>query len=434
MLNATEIQESRTESEAESEEAERTAPLRIAYLINTYPGPSSTFIRREAAEIEARGATVSRFTLRRWAGELADPMDQAENQKTRAVLEVGAPGLLRALASTAASRPGRFLRALRTAIRLGRRGSGGGSGVVKHLIYLAEAAVLLGWHKESRTDHVHAHYGTNSAAVALLCRLLGGPPYSFTVHGPEEFDQPIGLSLGEKVAGSAFAVTISEHGGSQLRRWTSYDQWPKIRVVHCGLDSMFLKAPPVPVPNAPRLVCVGRLAEQKGLPILIEAAGRLRAEGIEFELTLVGDGPLRGELESLIARHNLKDRVRLAGWRSNAEVRDLILNSRALVLPSFAEGLPVAIMEAMALGRPVVGTWIAGTPELVLPGVNGWLVPPGSVVGLCKAMREVLEADPEDLERMGRAGAERVAQRHDIAIEARKLGDLIAQSQSPARA
>lgn len=424
MLNATQTPASRTEPQIQTKP---TDSLRIAYLVNIYPGPSSTFVRRELTEIEALGATVSRLTLRRWDGELIDQLDQAESRKTRAVLEVGAAGLLRSLGVTAATRPGRFLRALRAAVRLGRRGNG----VARHLIYLAEATVLLDWHRELKTDHVHAHFGTNSATVAMLCRLLGGPPYSFTVHGPEEFDQPIALSLGEKVAESAFAVTISEHGGSQLRRWAAYDQWPKIQVVHCGLDAMFLKAPPVPVPAARRLVCVGRLAEQKGLPILIEAAGRLHAEGVEFDLTLVGDGPLRGELESLIARHRLKDRVHLAGWRSNAEVRDLLLNSRALVLPSFAEGLPVAIMEAMALGRPVVGTWIAGTPELVLPGVTGWLVPPGSVDGLRKAMREVLEADPADLERMGRAGAERVAQRHDITIEARKLGDLIAQSQTP---
>lgn len=431
MLNAIQT-ETAPGADAETETVDaatkRAAPLRIAYLVNIYPYPSSTFVRRELTEIEAQGATVSRFALRRWSGELTDPLDRDENQKTRAVLEVGATGLLRALATTAAARPGRFLGALRRAVRLGRRGSG--SGVVKHLIYLAEASVLLGWHRELKTDHVHVHFGTNPATVALLCRLLGGPPYSFTVHGPEEFDQPIGLSLGEKVAGSAFAVTISQHGGSQLRRWTSYDHWPKIQVVHCGLDSMFLKAPPAPVPDARRLVCVGRLSEQKGLPILIEAAGRLNAEGVEFDLTLVGDGPLRGELEALIRRLNLNGRVHLAGWRNNAEVRDLLLSSRALVLPSFAEGLPVAIMESLALGRPVIATWIAGTPELVLPGVNGWLVPPGSGDDLSKAMREVLEADPADLDRMGRAGAQRVAQRHNIVTEARKLGDLIRRSQT----
>lgn len=403
-----------------------SAPLRIAYLVNTYPGTSATFIRRELTEVEAQGATVARLTLRRWKGELVDPLDQAESRKTRAVLEVGASGLLRALLSTAVKRPGKFVQALRRSIRLGRRGSS----VVKHMIYLAEACVLLDWHREMRTDHVHAHFGTNSTTVALLCRALGGPPYSFTVHGPEEFDRPLSLGLDAKVLDSAFAVAISEHGRSQLCRWVPYDQWSKIHVVHCGLDSMFLQAPPVPLPDTRKLVCVGRLAEQKGLPVLLEAAGRLRAEGVEFDLTLVGDGPLRGEIEALITRYRLENCVHLAGWRSNTEVRDLILNSRALILPSFAEGLPVAIMEAMALGRPVVSTWIAGTPELIQPGINGWLVPPSSSDGLYTAIREVLETPRDDLERMGRAGAERVAQRHDIAIEARKLGTLIRQGSS----
>ena len=352
-----------------------------------------------------------------------DPLDQAESRITRAVLEVGASGLLRAFLATAVKRPGKFLQALRRTIRLGRRGGS----VVKHMIYLAEACVLLDWHQDLKTDHVHAHFGTNSTTVALLCRLLGGPPYSFTVHGPEEFDRPLSLGLDDKVLDSAFAVAISEHGRSQLCRWVPYDQWSKIHVVHCGLDSMFLQAPPVPLPDTRRLVCVGRLAEQKGLPVLLEAAGRLRAEGVDFDLTLVGDGPLRGELEALITRHRLEDCVHLVGWRSNTEVRDLISNSRALILPSFAEGLPVAIMEAMALGRPVVSTWIAGTPELVQPGINGWLVPPSSSDGLYKAIREVLEAPRDELERMGRAGSERVAQRHNIAIEARKLATLIRQ-------
>ena len=407
--------------------ADNVAPMRIAYLVNTYPVTSASFIRRELMEIEAQGASVARFTLRRWATPLVDPVDLQEERKTRAVLEVGASGLAGGLVASAFRRPGKFARALAQAWRLGRRGSGSssGRGVVKHLIYLAEACVLLDWHREQKTDHVHAHYGTNSTTVALLCRTLGGPPYSFTTHGPEEFDQPLALGLDVKVREAAFAVAISEHGRSQLCRWVPYDQWSKIKVVRCGLDPMFLDAPQIPLPEAPRLVCVGRFAEQKGLPILIEAAGRLRAEGVAFELTLVGDGPLRGEIEALVKRHRLDACVHLVGWKSNAEVRALITESRALVLPSFAEGLPVAIMESLALGRPVISTWIAGTPELVEPGVCGWLVPPGSVEALASAIRELLDTPIDELERMGKRGAERVAERHNIAIEARKLRDLI---------
>ena len=186
--------------------------------------------------------------------------------------------------------------------------------------------------------------------TALLCREMGGPPFSFTAHGPEEFDKALGLGLDEKIRRAAFVVAISEHGRSQLCRWVPYEEWSKIQVIRCGLDPMFLDAQPVPVPKARHLVCVGRLAEQKGLPTLIEAAGRLRAEGVDFTLTLVGDGPLRGELERLIARHYLAGHVCLVGWQSNAAVRDLIQTCRATVLPSFAEGLPVVIMESLAPG------------------------------------------------------------------------------------
>ncbi|AMV40922.1 glycosyltransferase [Planctomyces sp. SH-PL62] len=401
------------------------APLRVAYLVNTYPTTSGSFIRREIRGVEAQAGPVARFTLRRWDTPLVDPDDLEEDRKTQAVLEVGAVGLVKALGKSALTRPGRFLRALRQAATLGRRGRSSGQGSLRHLIYLAEACVLLDWHREAATDHVHVHFGTNSTTVALLCRTLGGPPFSFTAHGPEEFDKPLALGLDHKVRGSAFAVAVSEFGRSQLSRWVDYDQWPKLAVVHCGLDPLFLEAEPTPPPAARRLICVARLAEQKGLPILIEAAGRLKAEGVDFELTIVGDGPLRGEIEALIGRLGLGDSVRLLGWKGGPEVRELLLEHRALVLPSFAEGLPVVIMESLALGRPVVTTWVAGIPELVQPGVNGWLVPPSSVGALADAMREVLDAPVEQLDAMGRRGAARAAERHDAIVEAGKIVGLI---------
>lgn len=401
------------------------AQPRIAYLVNTYPVPSATFIRRELRQVEAQVGPISRFCVRRWKDGLVDPDDVVEDKQTRVVLDQGAFGLGRALATTAIRRPGRWLKAARTAWKLAARGSASGQGRLKHLIYLAEACVLLDWMQEAKIDHVHVHFGTNSTTVALLCRTLGGPPFSFTAHGPEEFDKPLALALDHKVRGSAFAVAISDYGRSQISRWVEYDQWPKIQVVHCGLDPLFLKAESVPVPEAPRLVCVARLAEQKGLPVLIEAAAKLKAEGVPFDLSLVGGGELKAEIEALIARYGLGNSVHLLGWRSNAEVRDLIQQSRALVLPSFAEGLPVVLMEALALGRPVVTTWVAGIPELVRPGENGWLVPPSSVDALVDALREVLTAPASTLEEMGRRGAARAAERHNATTEAAKLVDLI---------
>ena len=297
-------------------------------------------------------------------------------------------------------------------------------GLVRNLIYLSEACVLLGWMNKLGIEHFHAHYGTNSATAAMLCRLLGGPTYSFTMHGPEEFDAPRGNCLREKIHHARFVVAICEFTRSQLYRWADYDEWSKIHVIHVGVSPMFLNHGPAPIPAAPRLVSVGRLAEQKGQVILIQAAAQLRDRGFEFELIIVGDGPMREHIQRLIEQNGLQERVRLAGLLSNKGVRDELLAARALIMPSFAEGLPVAFFEALALGRPVVTTYVAGHPELIEEGVNGWLVPAGAVEPLADAMAKVLIADPASLEAMGRAGARRVAEQHDSHKEARKLIDL----------
>lgn len=219
---------------------------------------------------------------------------------------------------------------------------------------------------------------------------------------------------------------MTEFGRSQLYRWSDPADWSKIRIVHCGVEPLFLDLEPDPPPEEPRFVCVGRLAEQKGQLVLIEAAGKLAAEGLEFGIMLVGDGPMRRAIEDATRRLGLEDRVQIAGWMDTRGVHDAILQARALVLPSFAEGLPVVIMEALALGRPVISTYIAGIPELVESGRSGWLVPAGAVEPLAAAMVAALAADPAELRAMGRAGADRVAERHDVATEAKKLADLIA--------
>ena len=197
-------------------------------------------------------------------------------------------------------------------------------------------------------------------------------------------------------------------------------------MIHCGLDETFLSAGVLPIPERPRLVNVGRLCEQKGQLLLIEAAACLCAEDIDFELVIVGDGPLRGELERLIDRYDMRGRVRITGFLDNRGVRCELEAARALVMPSFAEGLPVVVMEALALGRPVISTYIAGIPELIEPGRHGWLVPAGAVEPLAVAMAAALKADNVKLEAMGRSGAARVADRHNVSNEARKLAALFA--------
>jgi glycosyltransferase involved in cell wall biosynthesis len=270
-------------------------------------------------------------------------------------------------------------------------------------------------------DQLHAHFGTNAAEVAMLAGVLGGPPFSFTVHGPEEFDKPQFLGLAEKMRRANAVFAISAYGRSQLWRWAALADWPKVRVVHCGLEADFFGDAAVPPSSAARLVCVGRLCEQKGQLLLVEAAALLAAEGLDFELVLAGDGEMRPDIEAAIERLGLAAKVRITGWISSAQVRNELAAARAMVLPSFAEGLPVVIMEALAVGRPVLSTYVAGIPELVRDGVEGWLFEAGSTAAAARAMRACLAATPEALAAMGQAGRERVLARHQIDTEAARL-------------
>ena len=324
--------------------------------------------------------------------------------------------------------PARFLRGLRLALDMSRKSD---HRALRHLACLAEACVLRQWAEAHQSAHIHAHFGTNSATVVTLARVLGAPPYSFTVHGPEEFMRP--LALDEKIHGASFVVAISSFGRSQLFLLSRFADWQKIKVIHCGLEASFHETAAVPIPAAPRLVCVGRLCEAKGQLLLIEAAAALAKEGIAFELVLAGDGPLRAEIERAIQGHGLERRVRITGWVSSNAVREEILAARAVVLPSFAEGLPVVIMEAMALRRPVLTTYIAGIPELVIHGENGWLIAAGSVDELAQAIRSCVLASADELERMGNAGHQRVLARHSVDSEAAKLEALFRISGSADR-
>ena len=396
-------------------------PAKIAYLINHYPKVSHSFIRREILALERQGVEVLRVALRGWDGELMDEQDPLERAQTRYVLKRGVPGLLLAMMRMLAVAPRRLASATALAIRMGRRSD---RPLSYHLAYLAEACRMLPWLQEYGATHVHAHFGTNAAEVAMLAHALGGPRYSFTVHGPEEFDKPQFLGIAEKVRRAAFVVAISSFARSQLYRWIGHAQWPKVKVVHCGLEPAFYDIGLVPPVAAPRLVSVGRLSAEKGQLLLIEAAHRLARKGVRFELVMVGDGEMRGEIEALVASRALANHVRLTGSISTNQLREEILHARALVLPSFAEGLPMVIMEAMALRRPILTTSVAGIPELVRPDESGWLIPPGSVDALTAAMEDLLSRPAQELAAMGEAAHARVVERHSADVEAAKLAEL----------
>ncbi len=405
-------------------------PVRVGYVLSEYPKVSHTFIRREILALEAEGISVERFAIRASTDSLPDPVDRNEAKRTRYVLGVGALAILTALMIAFCRSPARFFQAFILATRLGLRSE---RPLPVHWVYLMEAAVIARWVRELRVDHLHAHFGSNPAEVAMLAGVLSGASYSFTAHGTVETDNAVAIGIAEKVARAAFVVAVSHYGRAQLLRWAGVGDWPKVRVVRCGLGADFLDLPSVSRPDGRRFLAVGRISAEKGHLILLDAVRLLKERHIDVELVIAGDGPLRTEVEGRIAGAGLSDRVSITGWVSSSEVGELLRTSRALVLPSFAEGLPVVLMESFAMGRPVVATWVAGIPELVRGGSSGWLVPPGDVERLADAIADCVSRPDDAVMAMGLVGRSTVRELHDVRVEAARLAALFRTTISVAR-
>lgn len=402
----------------------RNVGLRVAYLINQYPKVSHSFIRREVLEAESQGIEVMRMAIRGWDAPLADPLDYAERSRTTYIQQRGLLPLTAAVFS-ALRQPRAFLRALGAAFRMSRRSI---RPLPYHLVYFAQACRIKQILEDKSVSHLHAHFGTNSAEVAMLLRLLGGPPYSFTVHGADEADDGKYLHLDAKVRHAKFVAAVSAYTRAQLFRHISPADWGKVHVVHCGLDGQAFADPhTTDVAEDQVLLCIGRLSAEKGHLILLDAFGRIAARYPEARLVIAGDGPLRPLVETRIADLGLQSRVRITGWISSETVHQEILAARVIVQPSFQEGLPVVLMEAMASCRPVISTYVAGIPELVVPGETGWLVPAGDVDALVEAMNESLRLTKDALRQKGIVAQERVRQRHSISREVEKLMALFAE-------
>ncbi len=392
--------------------------MNIAYLMNTYPLISTTFIRREIEALERQGLAIKRYAVRRWSEAVVDPADKVEVDRTEYLLSGNVAGLLSAFARELLANPGGVFKTIGPWLSLLGAARGG---FVRHAAYFLQAAYFKQCAARDNIDHVHVHFATNATAVAMLARILGGPSYSFTVHGPDELtDAPL-LSFPAKVDHAAFVVAISNFCKSQIIRFSTIKAAEKIKIVHCGLNLRDFEIAP-PVANQ-TFVCVGRLCPQKGqvqIPVVVAA---LKTDFPQIEVILVGDGDSRAEVEAEIARCGVAQNVRIAGWMDNAKVREAIADGRCFLLPTFAEGLPVVIMEALALGRPVISTYIAGIPELVDEGC-GWIVPAGDVEALEAVMRAALDADENALAAKGAEGRRRVEAAHNVDIEAAKLKAL----------
>ncbi|WP_380873805.1 colanic acid biosynthesis glycosyltransferase WcaL [Sphingomonas sp. DBB INV C78] len=390
--------------------------MKLAYLLNSYPMTSTTFIRREIAAIEETGVPVTRYAVRHWDGALVDPLDLAEQERTHYLLTGNTTGLFLAFLAELLTRPHCVARALPAWFGLIRAAKGR---LVQHVAYLMQAAALRRETAKAGITHLHCHFSTNATAVAMLSRLMGGPAYSFTVHGPDELIDLPGGGIRAKIENAHAVIAITRYCRGRLTEHVGENIWDRIHIVHCGL-----KLEDFPdrddAPAGSTLVCVGRLCPQKGQVHIPAAVAEVRKTFPDLHVTLIGDGESRAAVEAEIAKHDVADAITLAGWRSNAEVRTAIEGARSLLLPSYAEGLPIVIMEAFAMRRPALTTTIAGIPELV-DASCGWLVAPGDHDALVAAMSDAMAAPPERLAAMGVEGRKRVEAGHDLARIAPEL-------------
>ena len=396
----------------------------IAYLTGEYPRATDTFIQREVAALRALGLRVHTCSIRRTdAAHHVGPEQQQEAAATFHVLEAAiAPHrLMAAHLGWLLRRPGAWLKALALAWRCAPPGL---RGRLYQLFYFAEAGVLAAHLRKRGVRHLHNHIATASGTVAMLAGEIAGIPHSFTLHGPDIFFAPRRWRLDEKIARAAFVACISQFCRSQAMAFSDPAHWGKLHVVHCGIDPARYGPGPRGGEGL-RLLFIGRLAPVKGLPVLLEALARIAGDHPGLTLDLIGDGPARGMLKAQAAALGLSDRVRFLGYRSQGAVAEALAECDMLVLPSFAEGLPVVLMEALAARLPVIATRIAGVPELVEDGVSGLLVPPGDVAALARAIGR-LAGDAELRLKMGDAGARAVARGFSSRDEAARLARLFA--------
>lgn len=391
---------------------------RLAYVVAEYPKVSHTFVTREIEALRALGAHVDTVTIRRTpeAGLLSDA-DRRSAAETFAVLPAAPAAVARAHVRWALRHPRRYGRALTRAVRLGAPGA-------RHrlwqLFYFAEAGLLADELRRRGTDHLHAHFVNVASMVTLLAATLLDRPWSFTMHGPLEFDEVRAHAIPAKIRDAAFVACVSDFCRAQLMRMVEPDHWDKLHIVHCGVEperfAVAERAPREPV----EILSIGRLEPMKGFTVLIEAVGVLARQGLAVRLTVVGDGPQRAALEAAAGPE-----VTFTGALGAPAVAERLAMADVFCLSSFAEGVPVVLMEAMASGLPVVATRIMGIPELVRDGQSGLLVAPGRVEPLADALARLVR-DPRLRRDLGAAGRAAVAAEFDVRDSAARLRELFA--------
>jgi colanic acid/amylovoran biosynthesis glycosyltransferase len=400
-----------------------STPIRLAYLVSEYPAISHTFILREVKNLR-----IANFEI--WPASINSPHqpvaamaadDRDEVAKTFYIKKVGAMGAARAHLKTLLKRPVAYFRGVAFALSLGGLDL---RELLYSIFYFVEAVILGDWMEEHELTHVHVHFANPASTVAMIASQVFAVGFSFTVHGPDEFYDVRGQRLSEKIEKASFVLCIGDFARSQLMKVSPVSNWSKFELAPLGVDiAVFDKRPPRSVGGPFRILCVGRLVPSKGQHILIAAIDDLIQEGRNIRLKFIGDGPDRVSLDGEVNRRGLGEYVTFEGSVNQDRIRQFYREADAFALASFAEGIPVVLMEAMAMEIPCVSTMITGIPELIRNETDGLLVMPSDHRALADSIGRLI--DDETLRyRLGQAGRRRVAEKYDLDKNIERLSHL----------
>jgi len=397
--------------------------LRLGYLVSRYPAISHTFILREVLELRRAGIEIDAASI----NGLDRPPDKltaeerAEADRTFYVKRAGITGALSALLRTALGRPLACCRGAWFGIRLG--GTDPGKAVMG-LFYFVEAVMVGQWMQQRKLRHLHIHFATPAATVGLILSRIFPVTISITVHGPDEFYDVSAYLLARKIEGAKFLCAIGQYARSQLMKLSPVSQWDKIEITPLGVDAgLFTPRPFRADVDCLEVLCVGRLVPAKGQHILLSAVAKMIAEGRQVRLRMVGDGPDRQSLEASAAQAGIQGFVIFEGAVNQDRIRAFYEASDVFALASFAEGIPVVLMEAMAMEIPCVTTWITGIPELIRDSVDGLLVPPSDADALATALARLMD-DGALRKRLGESARERVIGKYNLQANVRHLAEV----------
>ena len=415
--------------------------VKIAYLCTLYPAVSHTFVLREVEALRSLGAQVDTFSIRRaGADQLLADADRVAFASTSAILPPRWTSLLVTHIKLALGAPAAYVSSLTAALRMAPAEP---RGILWQLFYFVEAVMLWKECRHRGLRHIHVHLANAAADVALLAARIGTAiesdrpwSWSFTMHGPTEFSDISHYRLAEKVRQARFVVCISDYASSQLMTLSHPDRWNRLHVVHVGVPiEQFTNSKAEGLQQDhelrnPVILFIGRQVPEKGQAVLLEAVALLAEREREVDVVLAGDGPWRAEFERLAKRLGLISRVSFPGAVGQDEIRDLYASASIFCLPSFAEGVPVVLMEAMAMELPVVSTRITGIPELIDDGHTGLLVAPGRADELADALERLL-VDPALRREIGSHARKKVICEFNTEKSAKQLYELFVRALSP---